>query len=117
MSEESLARIQIYLDASRLSRREFYSDLRLIAKVPDFRLFKRRFEEAAAQQLLDALNIEDYQAPRPAEYALIRRDVPFEPDTILDTMLDEVERLQQFFPYVEQVYLDLVRDEDEDPRQ
>lgn len=112
-SEESLARITIYLDASRLGRQEFYSDLRLIAKVPDIRLFKGRFEEAAAQQLLDALNVEDYRTPRPTEYALIRRDVPFEPDTILDTMLDEVERLQQFFPYVEQVYVDLVKREGE----
>lgn len=43
----------------------------------------------------------------------LRRDVPFEPGTILDTMLEEVERLQQFFPYVEQVYLDLVRGEGE----
>jgi hypothetical protein len=112
-SEESLARIQIYLDASRLGRQEFNSDLRLIAKVSDIRLFKRRFEEAAAQQLLDALNVEDYKAPRSAEYALIRRDVPFELDKILDAMLEELERLQQFFPYVEQVYLDLVRDEGE----
>jgi len=112
-SEDSLARIQIYLDASRLGRQEFNSDLRLIAKVSDIRLFKRRFEEAAAQQLLDALNVEDYKAPRPAEYALIRRDVPFELDTILDAMLEEVERLQQFFPYIEQVYLDLVQDEED----
>jgi hypothetical protein len=40
----------------------------------------------------------------------MHRDVPFEPDT----MLDEVERLQQFFPYIEQVYLDLVRDKEKD---
>jgi hypothetical protein len=111
--EESLARISIYLDASRLGRREFYSDLKLVAEAPDIRAFKTRFEEAAAQLLVEALNVEDYKRPRVTDY-LIRRDVPFEPDAILDTMLEEVERLQQFLPYVEQVYLDLLRGEGEE---
>jgi hypothetical protein len=110
--EENLARISVYLDASRLGRREFYSDLKLVAEVPDIRAFRTRFEEAAAQLLLEALRVEDYKRPRVTEY-LICRDVPFEPDTSVDVMLEEVERLQQFFPYVEQVYLDLVQGEQE----
>jgi hypothetical protein len=112
-SEEDLARIQIYLDAPRLGKQEFYSDLALSTKVPDIRLFRRRFEEATAQQLLDTLNIEDYKASGRDRFLIRRKSVPFELDTILDTMLEEVERLQQFFPYVEQVYLDTVRDEGE----
>jgi hypothetical protein len=63
------------------------------------------------QNLPDAPNI-DY-SPSPSDRFLIRRkNVPFEPDTVLDAILDEVERLQQFFPYVEQVYLELTHAEE-----
>lgn len=112
-SKGSLARIQIYLDAPRLGRRKLYSDLCLTAKVPDIRQFKRRFKQSVEQQLLDVLNIGDYQASSSNRCLIRRSNVSFEPDTILDTMMEEVERLQQFFPYVEQVYLDLVQGEEE----
>ena len=111
-SKGDLAHIQIWLGAHRFGRRKFYSELYLLARVPDVGLFRRRFQQIAAQKLSGAPNI-DYN-PSPNDKCLIRRrNVPFEPDTVLTTILDEIERLQQFFPYVEQVYLELASGEEE----
>lgn len=109
-SEMALAHIQIWLGVYRFPKRKFYSGLYLLAKVPDVGLFRRRFQQVAAQKLPDTPNI-DY-SPSPSDKFLIRRrNVPFEPDTVLDAIWDEIERLQQFFPYVEQVYLELTHAE------
>jgi len=110
-SKRDLAHIQVWLGVYRFPRRKFYSGLYLLAKVPDVGLFRRRFQQSAVQKLPDAPNI-DY-SPSPSDRFLIRRrNIPFEPDTVLDAILDEVERLQQFFPYVEQVYLELTHAEE-----
>jgi hypothetical protein len=111
-SEMALAHIQIWLGVYRFPRRKFYSGLYLLAKVPDVGVFGRRFQQVAAQKLSDAPNI-DYSPSSDDRFLIRRRNIPFEPDTVLNAIIDEIERLQRFFPYVEQVYLELTSGEEE----
>jgi hypothetical protein len=107
----NLARIQLYLSASRLGRRELYSDIWLVTKVSDMSRFRQRFRQTTGQKLIDTVDVADYKTS--GRYLIRRRAISFEVDTIFDTMVEEIERLRQFFPYVEQVYLDLVQDEED----
>lgn len=106
-SEERLARILVYLDATRLGTRQLYSDLWLYPDLSDMRGFRRRFVKAAGEQLIEMFDVADYKTS--GRYLVRRRSIPFEPETILDTMLDEVEKLRQFFPVVEELLLDVLK--------
>lgn len=107
--EGNLARIQLRLDPSRLGRRELYSDLWLVTQVSDMQSFKHRFQQATGQQLIEMFDVADYKTS--GRYLIRRRNIPFEVDTILDTMIEEVEKLQRLLPYVEEVYLDLIQEQ------
>jgi hypothetical protein len=110
-SNRDIAHVQIWLGVYRFPRRRFYSGLYLLAKVPDVGVFRRHFQQAAALKLPDAPNI-DYNPSPDDRFLIRRRNVPFEPDTVLDAIMDEIERLRQFLPCVEQVYLELTSGEE-----
>lgn len=105
VSEGELARVGVRLSPSRLGRRELYSDIWLKAAPPEMKSLRERFKQAAGQQLIDTLDVADYQAA--GRYLVRRQSVPIEIDTILETMVEEVEKLRQLLPYLEEAYLDV----------